>query len=359
MNFPRPQVALLPILAASALLLSACSPAGTPSTTPTTPAAGDPVTQEPQSRTLVVYSGRSESLVGPIIEQFEAASGITVKVRYANSIEMAAQLLEEGTRTPAQVFLSQEAGALGALNNANLLVPLPAEVTGAVDSHYTPDDNSWVALTGRARVVIYDSEELTADQVPANVRELTQPEWRGRVGFAPTNASFQSFVTAMRVIEGEAATEEWLTGLIANDAQTFPGNSPILEAVNTGALDVGLLNHYYWVVAAAEAGGPESMRAQLKFGEPSTVSALVNVTGAGILTGSEESAEALEFVRFLVSEQAQTFFVEQTGEYSLAPGATGPANVPSLADLGGPELAFSELADLEGTVALLQKVGLI
>lgn len=363
MNFLRPRVALLPVLAASTLLLSACAPGATsPTLTPNPPGTSEPATQAPQEsqeRTLVVYSGRSESLVGPIIEQFEAASGITVKVRYANSIEMAAQLLEEGTRTPAQVFLSQEAGALGALNNAKLLVPLPAEVTGAVDAHYTPSDNSWVALTGRARIVAYDSEKLTEAEVPANVHDLTKPEWKGRVGFAPTNASFQSFVTAMRVIEGEAAAEQWLNGLIANEAQTFPGNNPILEAVNTGALDLGLINHYYWVVAAAEAGGPEAMRAQLKFGEAGTVSALVNVTGAGILTGSEDSAEALEFVKFLVSEQAQTFFVQQTGEYSLVPGATGPANVPALADLGGPELAFSELADLEGTVALLQKVGLI
>ncbi|ALJ21027.1 iron ABC transporter substrate-binding protein [Microbacterium sp. No. 7] len=355
----RPRVALFSALAASALVLTACGSGG--SGTPETAPATDTTTETEVSgeRSLIVYSGRSESLVGPIIEQFEEASGITVKVRYANSIEMAAQLLEEGERTPAQVFLSQEAGALGALRDADLLVALPDDVTGAVDAHYNSSDDSWVALTGRARVVIYDSEKLSADQAPADVHELTKPEWSGRVGFAPTNASFQSFVTAMRVIEGEEAAEEWLRGLIANNAQTFPGNNPILEAVNTGALDVGLLNHYYWVGAAAEAGGPDAMRAQLQFGAPGTVSALVNVTGAGILTGSEDSEEALEFVRFLLSEQAQTYFVEETGEYSLLPGAPSPANVPTLDELDGPEIDYSKLADLEGTVELLQKVGLI
>ncbi|MBX3094514.1 MAG: iron ABC transporter substrate-binding protein [Cryobacterium sp.] len=340
--------AVLAALVVPAVLLSGCA---------TAPTEENPTTDE--ERTLVVYAGRSESLIGPLIEQFEEASGITVKVRYANSIQMAAQLLEEGERTPAQVFLSQEAGALGALKDAGLLVPLPEDVTGAVASHYNAADDSWVALTGRARIVAYDSEQVDAEDAPSDVNELLDPKWRGQIGIAPTNASFQSFVTAMRVLEGEAAAEAWLTGLLANDPQIFSGNNPILEAVNTGALQLGLLNHYYWAVAAAEAGGPDAMRAQLKFGEPGTVSALVNVTGAGILVGSENSTEALEFVRFLVSAQAQAFFVEQTSEYSLVPGSASPANVPTLDDLGGPEIDFSTLADLDGTIALLEKVGLI
>ncbi|MFV0532067.1 MAG: iron ABC transporter substrate-binding protein [Cumulibacter sp.] len=344
MRSPRSGTALLAALIAPAMLLTACSSDS----------------DEPDGeRTVTVYAGRSESLVGPIIEQFEEASGITVKVRYANSIEMAAQLLEEGDRTPAQVFLSQEAGALGALRDADMLTSLPDDITGAVESAYNATDDSWVALTGRARVIIYDSEELSADEVPADVHDLTDPKWKGRVGIAPTNASFQSFLTAMRVLEGDDAAEEWLNAMIANDAEIFTGNSAILEAVNTGALDIGLVNHYYWVIAANEAGGPESMRAHLQFGEPGTVSALVNVTGAGILTGAEDSEEAQEFVEFLVSEQAQEYFVEETGEYSLLPDATSPTNVPTLEELQGPELDYSDLADLEGTVALLQKVGLI
>lgn len=352
MRLIRTRTALLLALAVPALALSACSSGAGTAT------SGETATADGQ-RSLVVYSGRSENLVGPIIEQFEQASGIDVRVRYANSIEMAAQLLEEGQRTPAQVFLSQEAGALGALRDADLLVPLPEDIAGATDPRYNSTDDSWVALTGRARVVVFDSQDLDAAEVPTDVRELTDPRWRGQVGFAPSNASFQSFVTAMRVLEGEAATEEWLNDLKANDAQIFPGNAPILEAVNTGALDLGLLNHYYWVTAAAEAGGPDAMRAGVRFGAPDTVSALVNVTGAGIMTGSEGSPEAEEFLRFLVSEQAQSFFVEETGEYSLLPGAPSPADVPTLDELNGPQLDYSELADLDGTVALLQKTGLI
>jgi iron(III) transport system substrate-binding protein len=343
MRSPRPTIALVAVTAA--LVLAGCSAA--------------PSTSEPdEESTLVVYSGRDEELVGPLLDAFEAASGITVKVRYANSIEMAAQLLEEGDRTPAQVFLSQEPGALGALSAEGLLAELPADITDSVDPQYSSTDNTWVGLTGRARVIAYDGEELTESDVPTSVFDLTDPRWRGQVGIAPTNASFQSFVTALRVLEGEAAAEEWLRGLVANEAQIFPRNGAILEAVNTGVIDVGLINHYYWFQQAAEVGA-ENMRAQLRYGEPGTASALVNVTGAGILAPSADNAEALEFVRYLLSTEGQDYFVSQTTEYSVVPGGPIPAGAPALDDIRGPELDFADLADLDGTIALLQKVGLL
>lgn len=342
MRLPLPTIALAAITAT--LVLTGCSPSAE--------------TPEGDDRSLVVYSGRDEELVGPLLDAFEAESGITVKVRYANSVEMAAQLLEEGDRTPAQVFLSQEAGALGALSAAGLLSELPADIVESVDPQYTSADGTWVGLTGRARVIAYDGEELTADDVPTSVFDLTDPRWSRQVGIAPTNASFQSFVTALRVLEGEAATEAWLRGLVANDAQIYPRNGAILEAVNTGAIDVGLINHYYWFQQAAEVG-PANMRAQLQYGEPGTASALVNVTGAGILAPSADNAEALEFVRYLLSTEGQDYFVTQTTEYSVVPGGPAPADAPALEDIRGPELDFADLADLDGTIALLQKVGLL
>jgi iron(III) transport system substrate-binding protein len=342
MRLQRPTIALAAVTAT--LVLAGCSPS-----------AEAPETDD---RTLVVYSGRDEELVGPLIDAFEAASGITVKVRYANSIEMAAQLLEEGERTPAQVFLSQEPGALGALSAEDLLADLPAEITDAVEPQYSSADGTWVGLTGRARVIAYDGEELTEGDVPTDVFDLTDPRWSGQVGIAPTNASFQSFVTALRVLEGEDAAEEWLLGLVANDVQIFPRNGAILEAVDTGAIDLGLINHYYWFQQAAEVGA-ENMRAQLRYGEPGTASALVNVTGAGILAPSADNAEALEFVRYLLSIEGQGYFVAQTTEYSVVPDGPTPADAPALDDIRGPELDYADLADLDGTIALLQKVGLL
>ena len=308
-------------------------------------------------QTVVLYSGRNEDLVGPLIEKFEAATGIKVETRYGSTTEMAAQLLEEGDKTPAQVFLSQDAGALGAVAGAGLFATLPGEVTGAVEPAYTSRDGSWVGLTGRARVIAYDGEKLSADDVPDEVTALTDPAWKGRVGIAPTNASFQAFVTALRVKEGEAAAEKWLTDLKANDVKIFEGNGAILEAVNTGALDLGLINHYYWYATAAESG-KDSMRAQLQYGKPGTTSALVNVTGAGVIKGHENTAAA-ELVAWLVGPEAQTYFVEETQEYSLVPGAAGPQGAPSFTELQGPDLDLSDLASLDQTVALLQKVQLV
>jgi iron(III) transport system substrate-binding protein len=306
--------------------------------------------------TLVLYSGRDEGLVGPLIERFEQASGIDVEARYGSTTELAAQLLEEGDATPAEVFLSQDAGALGALAAADRLAPLPAPVTAAVDPAYSGGGGTWVGLTGRARVVAYDSQELTADQVPGDVTQLTQPQWRGRFAIAPTNASFQAFVTALRVTTGEEATRAWLQELKANQPQILPSNGAILEAVDTGAVDLGLINHYYWARSETD---PAGLRAQIKFGDPGTVSALVNVSGAGVLAGAAEDPDARRLVEFLVGPEAQTYFAQETAEYPLAADVPGPRGVPPLDQLDGPDIDLSELASLERTVAMLTDVGLV
>lgn len=332
----------------AAVALTACSSADEPAPADA-PAAGAP-------QTVVLYSGRDEELVGPLIEQFTTASGITVETRYGSTTEMAAQLLEEGDGTPAHVFLSQDAGALGALAAQNRLAKLPAEVTGLVDQDFSSTDGSWVGLTGRARVVAYDSQDVTAEEVPGTLQELLDPRWRGQIAIAPTNASFQAFVTALRVTEGEEGAKAFLEGLIANEPQIMQSNGAILEAVNTGAVDLGLINHYYWARSETD---PKALRAQIAFGDPGTPLALVNVTGAAVLTGAAESAEARRLVEFLAGTQAQTYFAEETAEYPLAPGVPGPEGVPALDTLDGPDLDLSDLASLEQTVTLLNSVGLV
>ncbi len=340
----------LTAFAAAGLLLAGCAaPAPTDTEQPSEPTADG---------TFTLYSGRDEALVQPLIDQFEAASGIEVEVRYGNTAELGALLLEEGDATPADVFFSQDAGALGALSQAGLFATLPTDIADAVPAGFTSTDGSWVGVTGRARVVFYDGERLTADQLPDTIDEYVTDEWAGRVGVAPSNASFQSFVTALRVLDGEEAAAQWAQELAGNDPQIFEGNTPILTAVNDGVLEIGLSNHYYWFRAAAEIG-VENMRAQLKFLTAGDAGSIVNVTGAGILAGSSADADALEFVRFLVSLEAQTYFVEQTFEYPLLPGVDAPEGLPSLDSLVNPELDLSDLDDLETTQRLLADAGLI
>lgn len=337
----------LPAIATVGLLLSGCA-----ATAPTAPAEFE------ADGTFTLYSGRDEELVQPLIDQFTAETGIEVEVRYGNTAELGALLLEEGPASPADVFLSQDAGALGALSRAGLFTTLPAEIADAVPAGFTSTDGSWVGVTGRARVVVYDGERLTADELPDTIDGYVTEEWNGRLAVAPTNASFQSFVTALRVLEGEEEAAAWAQALAGNSPQIFEGNTPILTAVNDGAVEAGLINHYYWFRAASEVG-VENMRAQLKYLTAGDAGSIVNVTGAGILAGAEGDADALEFVRYLVSEAAQTYFVEQTFEYPLVPGIAAPEGLPSLESLLNPQLDLSDLDDLATTQQLLADAGLI
>src|SRR5690606_11523760 len=206
--------------------------------TETSPAAGG-------EKKITVYSGRSEELVKPLIDKFSQESGITVETRYGNTAAMASQLLEEGDRSPADVFFAQDAGALGAVAKKGMFAPLPDDVAGQVPQVYKASGNEWVGVTARSRVLVYNPDLVPASDLPASVFDLTRPEWKGKVGVAPTNASFQAFVTAIRVQHGEEKAKEFLTGLAANEPQIREGNGPILEEVNEGKVAVGLINHYY------------------------------------------------------------------------------------------------------------------
>jgi iron(III) transport system substrate-binding protein len=347
-------------IASLSLIVSACAtPAGPASDPQQSP--GESTENEIVSVAddyVILYSGREESLVQPLIDIFTEETGITVDIRYAGTSELAAQLLEEGDQSPAGVFLSQDAGALGALSDAGLFVPLPEEITDRVDPNYSSQDSSWVGVTGRARVIVYDSETVDVEDLPQSVDEVVLPQWSGKLAIAPGNASFQSFVTAYRVLLGESAADQWVSGLVINDPQIFEKNGAILEAVNDGTVPLGLINHYYWYRLAAERGA-QNMRAQLHFTAAGDPASMVNVTGAGVLVSQQGDLDAFELVAFLVSDRAQTYFVEETFEYPLVPGIAGPEGLPALSSLRVANLDLSDLRSLVETQLLLQKYGLI
>lgn len=312
-----------------------------------------------ESDALVLYSGRSESLVAPLIEQISDSTGVDIEVRYASTPEMAAQIAEEGEASPADVFFSQDAGALGALDNAGLLQQLDESVTEAVPAEYRAADGTWVATSLRARVLIYDSRTLDEAEVPDTIDAVLAPEWKGRVGYAPTNASFQSFVTALRVDRGDEAAEQWLRDFLANDPQTFENNNALLQAVDAGTVELGLTNHYYWYNSAAERGA-ENMRARVKYMAQGDPGALVNVAGVAILASTDRPDDARRVVEAFLAEPAQTYFVEETSEYPVVPGiATDAAGLPPLDTLGGPDIDLGQLDGLEQTQAMLARVGMI
>lgn len=341
------------VVAAGVALAGCATSSGDPASTTGTGAS--------PASALVVYSGRSEELVGPLFATFTEQTGIPLSVRYGDSADLAAQLLEEGERTPAQVFFAQDAGALGAVAAAGLLSPLPGDVADRVPSQYRAGDGTWTGVTGRARVIAYDAQQLAANQVPTSVFDLVDPKWRGQVGIAPTNASFQSFVTAMRLTEGEQVTRDWLAGLVANDVQRFEKNSLILDAVDTGQVQLGLINHYYWFEKAAEVG-TDMMRAQLAFTAPRDPGSLVNVAGVGVTrnTANAENPEpAAAFVGWLLTPEVQQWFAVNTFEYPLIPDVAALDGIPPLSTLRGPDVALAQLADLPSTQQMLVQVGLL
>ena len=324
--------------------------AGCASETTSKPSSTGASTESAESITL--YSGRAEDLIAPLIAEFTSETGIQVNVRYGESAEMAATILEEGENSKADVFFSQDAGALGAVTSQTEIVTLPQDVLDLVPTNYRAIDGSWVGISGRARVLAYNPE-LVSD-LPASVFDLADPGWKGRIAIAPTNASFQSFVTGMRVIEGDAKTLSFLTALKAN-AVIYEKNGQILDAVESGEVAAGLLNHYYWFEKSAEVG-PANMNSKLASFVAGDSGSLVNVAGITLLS---ENPSALVFAKWLLGETAQKYFLEKTFEYSMTSDTPPDPALPKLSEIAGPEIDLSELSTLDQTLQLLTEAGLI
>ena len=343
---------MLPAIAV-VLILAACAP---------DPPGSEPATSVPaasgaaEAGTVTIYSGRSEELVGPLLEDFTEATGIGVEARYGETAEMANLILTEGENSPADVFFAQDAGALGAVAEQGLLAPLPEEILGAVDERFTSPNGEWVGVSGRARVVAYNTENLSEADLPDSIVGFTDPEWAGRIGWAPTNGSFQSFVTALREIEGEDRAREWLEGIQANEPRVYEGNNPALDAVIAGEVDVAFINHYYLMQRLEEDPDATAANYFLTDGDPG---ALVNVAGVGILNTAENDEAARQLVEFLLSEPAQEYFAAEIKEYPLIEGVEPDAEMPALDEIGTPEIDLSDLSDLEGTLELLQEIGIL
>jgi len=307
--------------------------------------------------TLTVYSGREEEIVEPLFEMFEAETGIDVEVRFGDSAELAATIAEEGDASPADVFFAQDPGSLGAVEGAGLLAGLPEEILDRVDERYRDPDGHWIGTSGRARVVVYNTEQLSEDELPESILDFAGPEWAGRIGLPPTNASFQAFVTAMRLTEGDEATREWLEAIKANDPRLYESNTPTVEAVASGEIDVGFVNHYYLYIVKEEQ--PDAPIAN-HFLEGSDPGALVSVAGVAILDGAEHSEEAERFVDFLLSEEGQRFYAEEAAEaeFPLIEGVEPREGLPALEELQGPDIVLDELGpELEETLQMLSEVG--
>jgi iron(III) transport system substrate-binding protein len=303
------------------------------------------------SSSLTIYSGRNEALIGPMLERFEEISGIAVEVRYAETAELAATLMEEGEYTPADVFISQDAAALGALSDLEMLRPLPEELLGKVAPEHRSLAGTWVGLSGRARSVVFNTGMVSEEDLPQSLEEIANPRYRGRFGVAPANGSFQAHMAAYSVQHGEEALATLLDGMAANEPKRYPKNSAIVEAVVAGEVEFGLVNHYYLHRAQVEAPDVQARNFYMPEGVGSR---FVNLAGIGALS---DNPAAVELIEFLLGTEAQLYYAEQTFEYPLVgfDAAGEAAN-----GLMGEQVDFGSISTvLEATLVAIQDSGLL
>jgi iron(III) transport system substrate-binding protein len=319
------------------------------------PVSAQDMAQVPLSgETLTVYSGRSEDLIGPILQRFTDETGVQVEVRYGNTAEMAAMILEEGDNSPADIYIAQDAGALGALAREGRLLPLPSDILGRVAAEFRSDEGQWVGLSGRARVLVYNTELLSEEDLPTSLLDLANPEWAGRVGWAPTNASLQSHVTALRLVLGDDAARAWIEALIANGSVPYENNTAVVQAVIDGEVEVGLVNHYYLYGFLADNPNVGAANYFFPGGDPG---ALVNVAGAGVVSTTDQPGLAQRLILYLLGNTAQEYFSAETYEYPLVEGVAPSVELKPLAEIEVPDLDLSDLSDLQTTLDLLSETG--
>lgn len=310
---------------------------------------------EAAPKTLTVYSGREKDIMSPLIEKAKKDLGINIEVRYGDSTELAIALIEEGKNSRADIFYAQDAGSLGAIAKENRTLAIPTQLLNKVDRQFRSSTGQWVGISGRARVIDYNTKLVKASELPTSVMQLSDPKWRGKVGWAPTNGSFLSFVTAMRLLEGNQKTLEWLKAMKANNAKAYSGNSAIVQALGRGEIALGLVNNYYlYRFITKDPKFPVAIHHTR-----GDAGALINVAGLAVLKTTDQKTDAEKFVAYMLSPDVQKFLTQKFYEYPLVKGIPVSQKQIPLNQLQSPQLDLSKLSDIKGTLSLIQEAGLL
>lgn len=305
---------------------------------------------------LVIYSGRSEELVGPLLEKFSDQTGIDVEVRYGDSADLALVIDQEGDKGRADVFFSQSPGAVGYLTSKKRLAVLPNDILDLVPAEDRSAAGTWVGVSARARVLVYNPDLVSETDLPASVLDLTDPAYEGKVGVAPGNGSFIDFVSGLRSGLGDAGATAWLQGMAENGSPTYANNNAILEAVDRGEIPFGLVNHYYLVKARQE--NPD-INAENFFFPAEDDGSLLLVSAAGVTATSAQKPEAEQFIEFLLSTESQEYFATETFEFPLVDGVDPAGGLPTLAELPVRRLDLDSLGgELTSSIEMIRESGL-
>jgi iron(III) transport system substrate-binding protein len=310
---------------------------------------------EPEAEGITLYSGRIPAAIGPAVDMYEKEEQLDVQVRFAETADLAATLVEEGGASPADVFFAQEPGAIAAVAEAGLLAELPQDIVESVEPRFRDPEGRWVGVTGRARVIAYNRDVVKEADLPSSPFGLTAPEWDGRVGWSPATSSMQEYVTALRAKYGDERTKQWLEEMVDNGAVSFPDNVTIRDAIANGEIDVGLINHYYVAQGIAE-GGPDYPVAV--YFPPGGLGSLMLLTSVGVLESSDRKDEAFDFVRSLLGKQSQAFFTSSSKEYPLARAAEAdPSLTVPIEKVPASGTDLVDLKELQATIDLMKESG--
>ena len=310
-----------------------------------------------EGETLTIYSAQHESLVRTMVEGFTEETGIALEFRDANDSELANQIVQEGEASPADVFLTENSPSIDVVDQAGLLAPVDRATLDQVEAAFRPESGTWVGFAARSTALIYNPAEITADELPASMLDLADPEWQGRVAIAAGGADFQAIVSAVLALEGEDATREWLAGL-ARNAENYASNTAIMKAVDEAEVPVGITYHYYWFRDQAQDGliGDDAALHYFRNQDPG---AFLSVSGAGVLASSDQQDDAQRLVEWLTSPEAQERLADSSAlEYAVGVGVASAEALPPLAELQAPAVDPGSL-DAPQVTELMQEAGLL
>jgi iron(III) transport system substrate-binding protein len=310
---------------------------------------------------VVLYNGQHKNTTEALVKAFTKATGITVEVRKGGSAQLANQIIEEGERSPADVFYSEESPPVFALAERNLLAQLPKSMLDQVAARYASRDGTWAGITARTRVTVYNKKMVQKPELPASVLEMATAAWKGRVGFVPTSGAFQEQIIAIKLLKGREAALNWLKGL-KEYGQIYNGNMAAMRAVERGEIATALINDYYWFVVAQEIG-VDKMQSALHYSAHDDPGALMTVSAAGVMKTARDPDAAQKLLAFMVSQLGQETIAATVAEYPLRPGVTSPFEKPPynlrpLSQIDPPNVSPADMGDAADAITLRREAGL-
>ncbi|MCC3240399.1 iron ABC transporter substrate-binding protein [Enterobacter roggenkampii] len=306
---------------------------------------------------IVVYNAQHENLVKSWVDGFTKETGIKVTLRNGDDSELGNQLVQEGSASPADVFLTENSPSMVLVDNANLFAPLDADTLKQVPAEYRPAHGRWIGIAARSTVFVYNPAKLSEQQLPKSLMDLAKPEWKGRWAASPSGADFQAIVSAMLALKGEKATQEWLKAMKANFV-AYKGNSTVMKAVNAGQIDGGVIYHYYRFVDQSKTG-ENSKNTQLYYFKHQDPGAFVSLSGGGVLASSKHKAQAQAFIKYITGKEGQeSLRTNNAFEYAVGVNAASNPKLVPLKDLDAPKVEPSTL-NSKKVIELMTQAGLL